>query len=607
MIKKNFRIFISFFILNFIFSVVLSLSYIFFSQRIFVETIFLIFSLISNTSMIYLAVLILTFSFLFFSFCFYPLAFIMFLIHILNIVDIFIYKIWGFHINSMVLNIIFTPGGIESLEQSWNVKAFFFFLCVAVIALEIFLIYLSKKIAQRNFLKPILLKFLFTIILLSVFVDKIGFAVASLYDYTIITKNRNLFPLYQPLSIRRFAEKYLGFDLKRKPTFTLSTRYSTMCYPKRDIEFRKPLKKYNIIVIVVDSMRYDMLDPDIMPYTYSFSKKSSVFKNHFSGGNCTRFGIFSLFYGLYGNYWFSMLSEKRGPVLMFSLKKQDYDFFILASAKLTFPEFNETCFVEIDKEKIYDEPYGSKVEKDIEIASKAVSYIKTKNKNSERPYFMFVFFDASHGSYDYPKDFERFKPSYGVNLLTLNKTNVLPLFNKYKNSIHFVDSLINKIITAVKENGGFKNTIIIITGDHGEAFFERGYPGHNHSYSYEEVKVPFVFYHPDVKPKIFEHRTSHIDLVPTLMEMIGVINKPDDYSQGINLFSESRRDYIAVFSWDNAGLVFDDFTLVVPFSSYGGGVEMYRNVDWKGIEVDYNRMIPYLNDFRKKAVEFIKR
>ncbi len=605
MFKKNFKNFIVFYVLNFIFSIFISSSYIFFSKRTTTEIIYLLFSLVSNTTMIYTALSFIILPLVFFSFWIYPSAVIMFVLHLLNVVDAFIYKIWNFHINSMVFNIIITPGGIDSLEQSWNVRMFFLLLCCILLVVEFLLIYVSRKVVHKNFLKSVFLKFFIILALLSVLVDKIGFAIASLYDYTIITKNRNLFPLYQPLTIRRLAEKYLGFDLKKKYDFALKNKSSSLFYPKRDITFKNVSKKYNIVLIVVDSMRYDMLDSDVMPYTYAFSKKSLVFRNHFSGGNATRFGIFSLFYGLYGNYWFSMLGEKRGPVLISALKKQGYSFFILASAKLTFPEFNKTCFVEVDRNNIFDEPYGDKVARDIEITSKAVSYIK--NRDRQNPYFMFVFFDAAHGSYDYPQDFEKFKPSYGVNLMMLSKDNVLPLFNKYKNSIHFEDMLINRLITAIKESGGLKDTVIIITADHGEPFFERGYYGHNNSYSYEEVRVPFVFYHPDIKPGVFAHRTSHIDLVPTLMDMIGVVNEPSDYSHGVNIFSPSKRDYIAVFSWDKVGLVFNDFTVVVPLSGYSVSLKTYRNIDWKEIDMDYTKIIPYFNDFKNKVIEFMKK
>ncbi len=45
-----------------------------------------------------------------------------------------------------------------------------------------------------------------------------------------------------------------------------------------------------------------MLDPEIMPELWKFSKKWGVFTNHYSGGNASRFGIFTLLYGINGTY-----------------------------------------------------------------------------------------------------------------------------------------------------------------------------------------------------------------------------------------------------------------------------------------------------------------
>ena len=62
-----------------------------------------------------------------------------------------------------------------------------------------------------------------------------------------------------------------------------------------------------------------------MPETYALGRTGTVFNRHFSGGNCTRFGIFSIIYGIYGNYWFPMLGELKGPALIDAMEAQDYD------------------------------------------------------------------------------------------------------------------------------------------------------------------------------------------------------------------------------------------------------------------------------------------
>lgn len=592
-------------LLNFIWSLFLSFFYIVISAKSFIEYIFLLFAVFSNTFMIYITLLVMLFPFLFLKSRSKKYVFIFFFsfFHIINVVDIVIYKFWDFHINPMVLNIIFTPGGIESLNQSFGLEWILIFLITGSVLVEIFIWSFSGYMSKRyNFS----LKGLIFFLILFVSIDKLTYAFSSLYDYYPILRHRNTLPLYQPLTIRSFASKYLGFDLsKRRDMDRLGDNKNIgLSYPKNDIIFDEP-KKFNFLIIVIDSMRYDMLNSEVTPHIFNFSKNSFNFKNHYSGGNATRFGIFSIFYSIYGSYWFDILAEKKSPVLIDVLKKQGYNFAIFSSTKLTFPEFRKTCFVDIDNSNIYDNPIeGDGAKRDSYTTENVINYFEKYNSTS--PFFVFVFFDAPHGSYDYVSEFEKFRPSHGINLFKLNKENVLPLFNKYKNSIYFDDYLTGKIISSLRTLKKLNNTVVIITADHGEAFFEKGYYGHNHSYSDEEIKVPLIFYIPGSKPKDLYHKTSHLDIVPTILNMLTVKNEVDDYSQGRDLFVNNGRRFITSFSWDSAAIIYDDLTVVVPLSSYGGFIKVYRNNDWSNIDLSASYFINDIKRFKEGLVFFKK-
>jgi len=586
---------------NLLLSVFLGFSYIIISNNNFIGYLSSVFALVSNTSIIYIVVSLISLIFVLFPYGHYFLILFFSFIHIANTVDIILYKVWDFHINSMVINLLTTPGGIETLNQSWNVKLYFFILCFIVFLAEVFVFLFSFYLYRKEF--KIKIKKILIIILACIMIDKFGFAISSLYNFIPATKTMELFPLYQPLTIRAFANKYLGFELKKE--VKIDDKNTSLNYPKSPIKLKNVSKKYNIVWLVVDSMRYDMFDKETMPYTWEFSKKATVFKNHYSGGNTTRFGIFTMFYALYGNYWFKMVGERRSPLFLDILKKMNYNIKILATAKLTFPEFTNTCFVNIDKKDIYDEPKGDLLyQRDSDLSDKVIEYIKSRDKS--KPFFIFAFFDSPHGAYDYPRELEKFKPSHGVNLLKLDRENIKPLFNKYRNSVYFEDHLIKKIIETIKNEGLIKNTIIIITADHGEAFLERGYTGHNHSFSKEEVSVPLVFYNPNLKPSIIEYKTSHLDLVPTFMKMLGVQNDSSDYSHGFGLF-ESKWDYLPVFTWDKASLIFDKYSVVFPLSAYGGRIKVYDNQSWQEIDLDSKEYMKPLIDFRERYKRFLKK
>jgi len=597
--------------LNLLLSLFIGLGYFMFVGSHPAEIAFSIAAYLSNTFMIYAALLLPALG-LYFAragaaffvpvFAFVQLALVL---------DVVVYKIFRFHINSMVINLLITPGGLKTLGQGLSTQLLFSAIVAALLGLEIWLYRRARagaagKTGLAGLLarqwKPLLAAALFLVA-----VDKGVGAVGMLYDNVHITGNARLFPLYQQLNIRSFAAKHLGFKLDEEVTVNISKEDSKLDYPKRPLEVKPPKKPLNILIIVVDSFRYDVMSKEVSPELWAFSKKAAVFGNHYSGGNCTRFGIFSILYGVYGNYWFSMLGERRGPVLIDVLKDQGYDMRLFASASLSFPEFNKTCFVNVPREGIYDEPKAVKqVDRDIEINAKLEDFIR--NRKRGKPYFAFIFYDASHGAYDYTPEFAKFAPASGqVDYLTLDRATTLPLFNKYRNSIGFEDSLVGDLLKAVEKTGGLKDTVILVMGDHGEAFFEKGYHGHNRAYSAEEVKVPLVFYVPGRAPATVKSPTSHMDIVPALMKLVGVKNPPSDYSSGTDIFAGTAHPFLASFSWDTSALIKDDYALVMPLEAYKGGLKLY-DPDYKEVpgRKALEPYMPYLVDFQTEAKRFYK-
>ena len=519
--------------------------------------------------------------------------------------DAAVYKIFKFHLNSMVLNLVLTPGGLESLDQGWGTKALFVLLALAAGAAQWWFWRLSAGSAGWRLLKgrrPLLLAGL---VLLFAAADKGLSAWGILYDSVPITRNAQLFPFYQPLRLRSFAARHLGIRLDNEVRGGIDSRYSGLAYPKAPLRVAPPARPLNVLFLVVDSLRADMLAPDVMPEAWKFGKKATVFADHYSGGDCTRFGIFSMLYGLYGNYWFPMLGERRGPVLLEELKRQGYDLRIYASAKLSFPEFNKTCFVDVPRADIYDEPPGGDgAARDRAISEKFVSFLKSRD--GKKPYFAFLFYDASHGNYDPQPGLEKFEPSFPVSQLALNKGNVGGLFNRYRNSVLGDDMLIGGILKELAARGGLKNTVVLVTGDHGEAFLERGRYGHNQGYSPEEVRVPLVFYEPGRAPGVVKRVTSHLDIAPTLLALAGVRNPAADYASGQDLFDAAPRPYVTSASWDTAAILTSSETLEMPLEAYRGGLKVF-DAEYRELPGSAARpLTPLIVRFQKEARRFSK-
>lgn len=72
---------------------------------------------------------------------------------------------------------------------------------------------------------------------------------------------------------------------------------------------------------------------------------------------------------------------------------------------------------------------------------------------------------------------------------------------------------------------------------------------------------------PNKPAAVVEKMTSHADIVPTLMPILGVNNAKSDYSIGINLFSHEVRDHVSIADWDKLAYVDNKVKIVHPVNS----------------------------------------
>ncbi len=144
-----------------------------------------------------------------------------------------------------------------------------------------------------------------------------------------------------------------------------------------------------------------------------------------------------------------------------------------------------------------------------------------KKFDNDKPYFLYIHFMDTHSPY---------KIELPDNLLTND-----PISNRikiYDLEIAFVDSQIKKIFNYLNWS---KNTLIIITADHGEEFFEHGKIGHGYSLYKEVLNIPLIIYYPNIIPKNEKYyaNVSNIDIFPTIINILNL--KPTNAIYGKSL------------------------------------------------------------------------
>jgi lipoteichoic acid synthase len=124
-------------------------------------------------------------------------------------------------------------------------------------------------------------------------------------------------------------------------------------------------------------------------------------------------------------------------------------------------------------------------------------------------------------------------------------------YNKYLNAVAHDDAMIGQVIDSLKARGLFDSTLVVIAGDHGEAFGQHRQYGHG-SHLYEEnLRVPLIL----INPNLFQgERVSHlgglVDLAPTILALTDQA-LPEGW-QGTSLLQTQREDKAFFFApWSN--------------------------------------------------------
>lgn len=110
--------------------------------------------------------------------------------------------------------------------------------------------------------------------------------------------------------------------------------------------------------------------------------------------------------------------------------------------------------------------------------------------------------------------------------------------DKYDSEVWFTDQHIGKLLDWAKTQPWWSRTAVIITGDHGEAFGEHGQYRHAFEIWENLVRVPLIVHLPGGKPQRITERRSHLDLAPTIMDLLGQAPLPQ--FMGKSLLPEIR-------------------------------------------------------------------
>ncbi len=93
----------------------------------------------------------------------------------------------------------------------------------------------------------------------------------------------------------------------------------------------------------------------------------------------------------------------------------------------------------------------------------------------------------------------------------------------YDGSIRYTDKQVSRLISAIKADGNWEDTVFVVTADHGESFKDHSqWVGHTHHLYDEYVRVPLLIHHPDMDARRIQKPFGQASLMPLLRDLADV-------------------------------------------------------------------------------------
>jgi phosphoglycerol transferase MdoB-like AlkP superfamily enzyme len=461
---------------------------------------------------------------------------------------------------------------VSAFESHLGMILFFVGFCISI---AFFIIYLLNKIPQSSENLPLwkwVMKGL-AILLFTTILARGGFQNSFIGPgNAIVTEN----PLLNQLVLNGLFTTVIDFKVEKfskiqelNPIEAISITRELIQYPGAVLEdspypiLRRtiPVKekgKPDILLILLESWPAKYVQKDfsgfidgreITPHFNRIKEKGVYFPRFFANGGRTSNGLVSILTGIPDRPGMSMVHTKYSlnnfTAIGNLLKSVGYETVFYYGGQMSFENLTPIIkhwgfdtiydYTSFEKEKKYAK--GVWGFNDADVYSQVVDDYKSKRYKSPRLTVCLTL--STHHPFQIPdKSFEIFPPTDEE--------------NRFINSMIYADHSIGTFMEEIEKLPEFDNTIVIFVSDH---------TSHRKLNYFEDRNIPFLVYSPSkYKPSINPRISSQIDILPTILGMIGEEFRFS--SLGKDVFqSEKGQAYIAfgnIYGWGEEGILFLD-------------------------------------------------
>ena len=312
----------------------------------------------------------------------------------------------------------------------------------------------------------------------------------------------------------------------------------------------EPDSRPDILFVLIDSIKASHVGcygycRDTTPFIDRFAREECVrFETVIPGGSWTMPSVMTIFTSLPADIHRRVLPSlphnSEAVTLAEALRASGYCTIGITANAMTNHRFGYGKGFDAWDDYSATLPPGSAIEKIASGYAKGFALTRMglnrlRRRNPDKPLFLFLFYMDPHWDFFPPPPFDKkfAGPGGGPirNAWMLSAEKATPEIRRrtidaYDGEIAYCDSAVSNLLTAVAATPRWNDTIVVIAGDHGESFWERGFSSHGNDLYDQELKVPLMIRVPKscgARPHVsVKGQVGLVDLAPTILDLAGV-------------------------------------------------------------------------------------
>jgi uncharacterized protein len=289
---------------------------------------------------------------------------------------------------------------------------------------------------------------------------------------------------------------------------------------------------YNVVIVTIEGLNPRLIDSMSMPFFTHLGARSTVLRNHYSTGNVTEYGVLGVLYGAPPDFyrgtttvpWRRQIPTEAQPPqpgspYLDEFARHGYHTRLIswalsswANLGIYFRNFTEPAF-ETSNDWLLIPIVKDELEK-------------------PGPHLVYMHYNGTHFPYDHGVAYAHFHPEVprDYDYASWRLMSEAPeITNRYRNCLNELDAWLQSLVGVMD----LQHTIVVLTGDHGEEFFEHNRLGHASKLDLAQIHTVALIYVPGARPRTVQAVTSHADLMPTLMDLLGWLPPVPPFGQSL--------------------------------------------------------------------------